>query len=42
MELKNIRFRDLLNRITRIKKGGWILRIRGKTREGGERGDLDT
>lgn len=41
MEFKNIRFRDLLNRITKIKKGGWILRMRGKTREGGERGDLD-
>ena len=41
MEFKNIRFHDLLNRITRIKKGGWILRMRGKTREGGERGDLD-
>lgn len=41
MEFKNIRFRDLLNRITKIKKGGWILRMRGKTREGGDRGDLD-
>lgn len=41
MDFRDIRFRDLLNRITKIKKGGWILRIRGKTREGGDLGDLD-
>lgn len=41
MEFKNISLRDLLNNITKIKKGGWILRMRGKTREGGDRADLD-
>ena len=41
IDLTNIRFRDLLNKITKIKKGGWILKLRGKTREGGDLGDLD-
>lgn len=41
MQFENITFRDLLNRITRIKRGGWILKIQGKTNEGGVLGDLD-
>ncbi len=41
MHFENITFRDLLNQITRIKKGGWILKIQGKTNEGGVLGDLD-
>ena len=41
MEFKNIQFVDLLNRLTKIKKGGWILKVRGKTDQGGDLGDLD-
>lgn len=41
MSFSNLRFRKLLNEVTKIKKGGWILKWNGFSANGEERIDLD-
>jgi hypothetical protein len=41
MDFFDLTFRDLLNRITRVKRGGWILRWRWITAKGEEYIDID-
>jgi len=41
MSFSNLKFRDLLNKITRIKKGGWILKWESISASGAENIDLD-
>ncbi len=41
MDFSDLTFRDLLNKITRLKRGGWILRLRWITAEGEEYMDID-
>jgi hypothetical protein len=41
MDFSDLTFRDLLNRITKVKRGGWRLRWKGISYAGDENIDID-